>query len=57
MWAEFEHKYPASAQGCKSVAFSLTFRAEDRTLTDADIEPAMDSVLRALEAGHGAVRR
>jgi phenylalanyl-tRNA synthetase, beta subunit, non-spirochete bacterial len=45
------------AQGCKSVAFSLTFRAEDRTLTDADIEPAMDSVLRALEAGHGAVRR
>ena len=41
----------------KSVAFSLTFRAEDRTLTDADIEPAMDSVLRALEAGHGAVRR
>ncbi len=43
--------------GRKSVAFSLTFRAEDRTLTDADIQPAMDELLRALEAELGAVRR
>ena len=41
----------------KSVAFSLTFRAEDRTLTDTDIEPAMDSVLKALAADCGALRR
>ncbi len=43
--------------GMKSVAFSLTFRAEDRTLTDADIEPAMERVLKALEEKLGAVRR
>ena len=43
--------------GMKSVAFSLTFRAEDRTLTDADIEPAMDKVLKALETECNAQRR
>ena len=43
--------------GSKSVAFSLVFRAEDRTLTDADIEPAMDKLLKALDAECGAVRR
>jgi phenylalanyl-tRNA synthetase beta chain len=43
--------------GSKSVAFSLVFRAEDRTLTDADIEPAMGRILRALESECGAVRR
>ena len=43
--------------GAKSVAFSLVFRAEDRTLTDTDIEPAMDDVLSALERDLGAVRR
>lgn len=43
--------------GRKSVAFSLTFRADDRTLTDADIEPAMDRVLKALEQELNAVRR
>ena len=43
--------------GRKSAAFSLTFRAEDRTLTDADVEPAMGKVLKALEIEHGAIRR
>ena len=43
--------------GKKSAAFSLSFRAEDRTLTDADVEPAMNSVLEALEAEHKAIRR
>ena len=43
--------------GKKSVAFSLLFRAEDRTLTDADIEPAMNQILKALEEKLGAVRR
>ena len=43
--------------GKKSVAFSLTFRAEDRTLTDADIEPAMEEILRRLAAECNAVRR
>ena len=35
--------------GKKSVAFSLSFRKEDSSLTDAEIEPAMTSILRALE--------
>ena len=43
--------------GKKSVAFSLSFRAEDRTLTDADIEPAMDTVLHALAQQLNAIRR
>ena len=43
--------------GKKSVAFSLLFRAEDRTLTDEDIEPAMERVLKALEREYNAVRR
>ena len=43
--------------GMKSAAFSLSFRAEDRTLTDADIEPAMGSVLKALESQLGVFRR
>ena len=43
--------------GKKSIAFSLTFRAEDRTLTDADIEPVMEEILRRLAAAYNAVRR
>ena len=43
--------------GMKSVAFSLVFRAEDRTLADTDVEPAMAKILKALESECGAVRR
>ena len=43
--------------GRKSVAFSLVFRADDRTLTDGDIEPAMDKIVTALEKNLGAIRR
>ncbi len=35
--------------GKKSVAFSLSFRKEDSSLTDAEIEPAMTAILRSLE--------
>ena len=35
--------------GKKSVAFSLLFRSDDSSLTDADIEPAMSGILAALE--------
>ncbi len=35
--------------GKKSVAFSLSFRKEDSSLTDGEIEPVMTSILRALE--------
>ncbi len=36
--------------GYKSVAYSLTFRGKDKTLEEADYAPAMDKILKALEA-------
>lgn len=45
------------AQGKKSVAFSLTLRADDQTLTDEHAEETMKSVLDALEKTFGAVMR
>ena len=36
--------------GCKSVAYSLTFRAKDKTLEEADYAPAMEKILKELEA-------
>ena len=41
----------------KSVAFAITFRASDRTLTDAEINAAMEKILKACEAEFGAVIR
>ena len=38
----------------KSVAYSLSFRASDRTLTDEEIAAAMDRILRVLKEEHGA---
>ena len=36
--------------GFKSVAYSITFRAKDRTLEESDISKAMDMILAGLEA-------
>ena len=41
----------------KSVAFSLTFRAADHTLTDEEIQQAMNKVLTVAEEKFGAVLR
>ncbi len=43
--------------GKKSVAFSLLFRAPDRTLTDAEINTAMEKVQRSCGVQYGAVIR
>ena len=43
--------------GKKSVAFSLTFRATDRTLTDDEVQKAMTKVLNTCEEKFGAVIR
>ncbi len=43
--------------GKKSLAFSLELRADDRTLTDADSQQAVDKVLAALKDKLGAVLR
>ncbi len=44
-------------EGKKSMAFSLELRADDRTLTDADSEKAVSSVLNALAEQLGASLR
>ena len=45
------------AEGLKSVAFSLTMRADDRTMTDDDAEATVKSVLSALKEQYNAVIR
>ena len=36
-------------EGFKSVAYSIVFRAKDKTLEEADITIAMNKILKALE--------
>jgi phenylalanyl-tRNA synthetase beta chain len=44
-------------EGKVSLSLRLTFRAHDRTLTDAEVQSAMDDVLSALKEKHGAIQR
>ena len=44
-------------EGKKSMAFSLVLRAEDKTMTDAEADAVMKSVLAGLEKDLGAVIR
>ena len=43
--------------GRMSLAFRLTFRAADRTLTDVEVQRAMDVIVAALETTHQATLR
>jgi len=43
--------------GRTSLAFRLMFRAADRTLTDAEVQQAVDAIVGALRAAHGATLR
>jgi phenylalanyl-tRNA synthetase beta chain len=45
------------ADGKISLSLRLTFRSPERTLTDADIQSAMDAVLDALKSRHQAIQR
>ena len=45
------------ADGYKSVSFSITFRADDRTLVDDEVNAVMADILKALEEKLGAVLR
>ena len=45
------------AEGYKSVSFSITFRAPDRTLTDDEVNKVMNDILDSLEKKFGAVLR
>ena len=41
----------------KSVAYSLKFRAGDKTLTDEEINPVMEKIINALEKELNATLR
>lgn len=45
------------AEGRVSLSLRLTFRAPDRTLTDDEVQAAMDGILAALRSTHGAEQR
>jgi phenylalanyl-tRNA synthetase beta chain len=44
-------------EGRVSLSLRLTFRSPDRTLTDAEVQSAMDAVLAALKERHSAIQR
>jgi len=44
-------------EGRVSLSLRLTFRSPERTLTDSEVDQAMDAVVRTLANAHGATRR
>ena len=48
---------PGIAAGAVSLSVRLTFRAPDRTLTDAEVQSATDEIIRALARAHQAKLR
>ncbi len=47
----------AVPEGRKSLAFAVDFRAPDRTLTDEEVEPVVDAIVRRVEADFAGVLR
>ncbi len=45
------------AEAARSLAFALEFRVGDRTLTDAEVDAAVATIVTTLEKRHGAVLR
>jgi phenylalanyl-tRNA synthetase beta chain len=45
------------ASGAVSVSVRMTFRAPDRTLTDAEVQASVDLILDSLVREHGAIQR
>jgi len=45
------------AEGTKSMAYNLAFRADDRTLTDEEAAKATDKILKAVSDAFGAELR
>ena len=52
-----EYRGAQVSDGHKSVAFALTFRSPERTLTDAEVDKVMAEIRIALEKKHGATFR
>jgi phenylalanyl-tRNA synthetase beta chain len=56
--AEFDrYRGEAIPKGRVSLSFHLTFRSPDRTLTDTEVQQAMDAIVAALARERGAVQR
>ena len=49
-----EYHGPQVPEGYKSIAFTLTFRSPERTLTDAEVDKVMAEIRLALEKRHRA---
>ena len=49
-----EYRGAQVAEGSKSIAFTLTFRSPERTLTDAEVDRAISEIKLGLEKRHGA---
>jgi phenylalanyl-tRNA synthetase beta chain len=49
-----EYRGAQVPEGHKSVAFALTFRSPERTLTDSEVDAVMAEIRLALEKKHGA---
>ena len=57
-WARFDiYRGKNIGEGKKSVAFNLTLRADDRSLTGEEADEDVKSILEALEKDCGAVLR
>jgi phenylalanyl-tRNA synthetase beta chain len=56
--AEFDrYQGKGIPDGSVSLSCRLTFQAPDRTLTDGEVDEAMQTIVNALAARHGAQRR
>ncbi len=49
-----EYRGDQAGEGRKSIAFTLTFRSPERTLTDAEVEKVLSEIRKRLEKKHGA---
>ena len=49
-----EYRGSQVPEGRKSIAFALTFRSRERTLTDAEVDRQLEAVREALRRQHGA---
>jgi phenylalanyl-tRNA synthetase beta chain len=52
-----EYRSEQLGEGVRSVAFALTFRSPERTLTDSEVDQLLTAIRKRLEAEHGAKGR
>jgi phenylalanyl-tRNA synthetase beta chain len=57
LWAFDEYRGKPLAEGERSVAWRMVFRAADRTLRDEEADQAMAKAVKAAQEAHGVRRR